>query len=105
MTCPTCGREAGACTHTTEGQVTVERPLSRGMAALLGKDPTRPQSAVSSSSPSSTAAAGGADMSPVYLYLGLDALKNALEALRNGYTTCAIGMIELAVKHLGKVQL
>ncbi len=45
MNCPKCGMLVGACRHTTEGQVTTERPLSRAMAALLGKPVAWPRSA------------------------------------------------------------
>lgn len=48
-TCPTCGRQIGACTHTTEGQVTTNSARPESAAAAV---PTAP--------PASATAQGGA---------------------------------------------
>jgi hypothetical protein len=37
--CPVCGNQSGHCRHTTEGQVTTQRPSQRAVAALLGTLP------------------------------------------------------------------
>jgi hypothetical protein len=119
--CPTCGMLPGSCRHTTEGQVlpvaldSIAWPRDPRCPAHI---PNRPGPAAAIPSPATEAARGGAEISALYIELSKLSLRDALEALRHGYTgrggkwvsdieerrRFASGMIELALCELRKVQ-